>query len=350
MSSLIYGNSRSTTMAFEKGSLILANYTASIKETGDVFDTTFEDVAKEHFIHDEGIHYEPKLISIGDTSYPILEGVDKVLAETVVDERRTIELAPEMAFGEKNPSKIRMISIRKLGDNAEKVSVGDRVDIDGRMGTIRFIGSGRVQIDYNHRYAGKTIVYDIHVIKSVEDTDDRVVEIIKERLHLHEPDISFALADNKLSITISAMQSRLNDLRMAKNFVQSDIFKFVPTIDEVSFIEVYTNPQRPAPENTAESADQPDTAETTDADQPDTAETTDADQPDTAETTDADQPDTAETTDADQPDTAETTDADQPDTAETTDADQPDTAETTDADQPDTAETTDADQPAADKL
>ena len=335
-------------MAFKKGSLILANYTASIKETGDVFDTTFEDVAKEHFIHDEGIHYEPKLISIGDTSYPILEGVDKVLAETVVDERRTIELAPEMAFGEKNPSKIRMISIRKLGDNAEKVSVGDRVDIDGKMGTIRFIGSGRVQIDYNHRYAGKTIVYDIHVVKSVEDTDDRVAEIIKERLHLHEPDISFALADNKLSITISAMQSRLHDLRMAKNFVQSDIFKFVPTIDEVSFIEVYTNPQRPAPENTAETtgADQPDTAETTGADQPDTAETTGADQPDTAESADqpdtaesADQPDTAES--ADQPDTAES--ADQPDTAES--ADQPDTAES--ADQPDTAES--ADQPAADK-
>ena len=338
-------------MAFEKGSLILANYTASIKETGDVFDTTFEDVAKEHFIHDEGIHYEPKLISIGDMSYPILEGVDKVLAETVVDERRTIELAPEMAFGEKNPSKIRMISIRKLGDNAEKVSVGDRVDIDGKMGTIRFIGSGRVQIDYNHRYAGKTIVYDIHVVKSVEDTNDRVAEIIKERLHLHEPDISFALADNKLSVTISAMQSRLNDLRMAKNFVQSDIFKFVLTIDEVSFIEVYTNPQRPALENTAEPADQPDTAEPADqpdtaepADQPDTAEPADqpdtaepADQPDTAEP--ADQPDTAEP--ADQPDTAEP--ADQPDTAEP--ADQPDTAEP--ADQPDTAEP--ADQPAADK-
>ena len=259
-------------MAFEKGSLILANYTASIKETGDVFDTTLEDVAKEHAMHEEGMSYEPKLISIGDMSYPILEGVDKVLAETTVDERRTIELAPEMAFGEKNPSKIRMISMRKLGDDAEKVSVGDRVDIDGKMGTIRFMGSGRVQIDYNHRYAGKTIIYDIHVVKSVEDPDDKVAEIIRERLHLHEPDVSFVLADNKLSITISGMQSRINDLRMAKNFIQSDIFKFIPTVDEVSFVEVYANPQRPAPDDATKSGDanQPDDAAEP-ANQPDDA-------------------------------------------------------------------------------
>ena len=49
-----------------------------------------------------------------------------------------------------------MIPLRKLGEDAEKVSVGDTVEIDNKKGIIRFIGSGRVQIDYNHRFAGKT--------------------------------------------------------------------------------------------------------------------------------------------------------------------------------------------------
>ena len=37
--------------------------------------------------------------------------------------------------------------------------------MDNRTGIIRFIGSGRVEIDFNHRYAGRTLVYDVKYIK-----------------------------------------------------------------------------------------------------------------------------------------------------------------------------------------
>ena len=37
-----------------------------------------------------------------------------------------------------------MIPLRKLGEDAEKVSIGDMIEVDNKKGVVRFIGSGRV--------------------------------------------------------------------------------------------------------------------------------------------------------------------------------------------------------------
>ena len=53
-------------MTFNKGSLILLDYTAKIKDTGEVFETTIEEEAKKHSLHDHNVKYQPKLVSIGE--------------------------------------------------------------------------------------------------------------------------------------------------------------------------------------------------------------------------------------------------------------------------------------------
>ena len=95
-----------------------------------------------------------------------------------------------------------MIPIRKLGEDAEKVSVGDTIEVDNKRGIIRFIGSGRVQIDYNHRYAGKTILFDVNVLKSLDSPNDKVDGILKNRLPVEDSKISFDLKDKEVNITI----------------------------------------------------------------------------------------------------------------------------------------------------
>ena len=93
-----------------------------------------------------------------------------------------------------------MIPIRKLGEDAEKVTVGDSIEIDGKRGIIRYIGSGRVQVDYNHRYAGKTILFDVNVIKSLDSPNDKVDGILKNRLPVEDTKIEFDLKDNEVNI------------------------------------------------------------------------------------------------------------------------------------------------------
>lgn len=235
-------------MTFSKGSLILVDYTAKVKDTDDVFDTTIEEDAKKHSIHEQSVKYGPHLVSIDEVSYPVLKGLDEALAKTSVGDKLTVEVTPEKGFGERDSGKIRMIPIRKLGEDAEKVSVGDTIEIDNKKGIIRFIGSGRVQVDYNHRYAGKTILYDVSVVKSLETAQDKVDGILKNRLPVEDSKISFDLTGTEASVSIPEELLRADGLQIMKHFIQMDIFKFVPTLERVSFVETHLNKAKKKPE------------------------------------------------------------------------------------------------------
>lgn len=230
-------------MTFNKGSLILIDYTAKVKDSEEIFDTTIEEDAKKHSIHEPNVKYQPKLVSIGEVSYPVLKGLDEALAKTVVGDKLTVEVTPDKGFGERDSGKVRMIPIRKLGEDAEKVSVGDTIEVDNKRGIIRFIGSGRVQIDYNHRYAGKTILYDVNVVKSLDSPNDKVDGILKNRLPLEDSKITFELKDKEVSITIPEEILRVDGLQIMKHFIQLDVFKFVPSLEKVNFIETHLNKQ-----------------------------------------------------------------------------------------------------------
>jgi peptidylprolyl isomerase len=230
-------------LTFNKGSLVLIDYTAKVKDSEEIFDTTIEEDAKKHSIHEPNVKYQPKLVSIGEVSYPVLKGLDEALAKTTVGDKLTVEVTPDKGFGERDSGKVRMIPIRKLGEDAEKVSVGDTIEVDNKRGIIRFIGSGRVQIDYNHRYAGKTILYDVNVIKSLDSPNDKVDGILKNRLPLEDSKISFELKDKEVSITVPEEILRADGLQIMKHFIQLDIFKFVPSLEKVNFIETHLNKQ-----------------------------------------------------------------------------------------------------------
>lgn len=243
-------------MTFEKGSLILIDYTAKIKDTDQIFESTIEKEAKNHKIYDPSITYTPKLISVGESW--VLKGLDEALANTSVGDKLTIEITPDKGFGQRDPGKVRMIPLRKLGDDAEKVSVGDSIELDGKKGVIRYIGSGRVQIDYNHKCAGKIIVYDVNVIKALESDDDKIEGILKKHLPAQDWKLQFEKTENNLDIFISEKLFRTDGLQMIKHFIQLDIFKFIPTLDKVSFTETFESKTKKNPPKDSDEQEQSD--------------------------------------------------------------------------------------------
>lgn len=228
-------------MTFSKGSLILIDYTAKVKDTNEVFETTSEDDAKKHSIHDTNIKYQPKLVSVGESW--VLKGLDEALSNTKVGDKLTIEVTPDKGFGERDSGKVRKIPLRKLGEDAEKVSVGDTIDIDNKTGIIRYIGSGRVQVDYNHRFAGKTILYDVNVLKSLDSDDDKILGILKRHIPVDDAKLAFKKTGNTVDITIPEEIFRSDGLQVLKHFIQIDIFKFVPSLEKINYIETHVNKQ-----------------------------------------------------------------------------------------------------------
>ncbi len=226
-------------MTFNKGSLILVDYTAKVKDTDIVFETTIEAEAKKHSIHDANIKYQPKLVSVGESW--VIKGLDEALANSKVGDKTSVEVTPDKGFGERDSGKVRMIALRKLGEDADKVSVGDTIEIDQKTGIIRFIGSGRVQIDYNHRFAGKTILYDVNVLKALETDDEKINGMLKRHLPVDDSKLVFKKTGTSLDITIPEELFRSDGLQVMKHFIQSDIFKFVPALEKINFLETHLN-------------------------------------------------------------------------------------------------------------
>ena len=239
LSNLIYGKLTAIFMTLEKGSLILLDYTAKIKDTNEIFETTRESDVKNSQDFDPSKKYEPRLLGVGEGW--VLKGLDDALLNANIDEHLNIEIPPEKAFGERDPSKVRMIPLRKLGEKANEIGIGDVVELDERMGIVRFIGSGRVQVDFNHKYAGKTLVYDADIVKKIETDDEKISNLVRRRLPIESSDIHFEKKDSLLEIVIPEKIFLLDGLQIIKRGIVSDLFKFVPEFKDIVFIEKFSN-------------------------------------------------------------------------------------------------------------
>jgi peptidylprolyl isomerase len=226
-------------LTFAKGSLILVDYTAKVKDTNEVFETTLIDEAKKHSIFENNLKYQPKLVSVGESW--VIKGLDDALTNAKVGDKLTVDVTPEKGFGARDPTKVKMIPLRKLGEDAEKVTVGDTIEVDQKTGIVRFIGSGRVQVDFNHRFAGKTIIYDVNVIKSLESNEDKVAAILKRHMPVEDSKIVSKLNGTALDVIIPEEIFGAEGLRVIKHFIQMDVFKFIPTLEKINFVETYNN-------------------------------------------------------------------------------------------------------------
>jgi peptidylprolyl isomerase len=233
-------------MSLDKGTLIFANYTAKVKDTGEAIETTLEDEAKKLNIYDATRKYGPRLIAVGEGW--LISGLDDAIREMDVSQRKEIELSPEKAFGKRDPTQTRMIPLRKFGEKADELAVGDSIEVDNRVGIVRFIGSGRAQVDFNHRLAGKSIVYDFEVLSKVETEDDRVRALIDRRFAGEGSKVAYTRSGGDLEVSIPEDLFLTEGLQIIKRGISTDIFKFVPTVVNLTFVEKFVNKNPAKPE------------------------------------------------------------------------------------------------------
>jgi peptidylprolyl isomerase len=228
-------------MPLDKSSLVLVDYTARVKDTNEIFETTREDEAKKTDHYDPSRKYEPRLVSVGESW--VLKGLDEALAKANVGDKMNVEVSPDKGFGDRDPGKVRMIPQRKLGEKADEVSVGDVIEVDDRTGIVRYVGSGRIQVDFNHRFAGRTLLYDVNVLKKLETDEDKVKALARRRMGLDDTKMKLKLSAPDLEIELPEEAYLAEGLQIIKRAVANDIFKFVPSVKNVRFTENYRQPE-----------------------------------------------------------------------------------------------------------
>ena len=237
-------------MTFQKGDFILIDHVAKVKETGEIFDTTKEDIAKKERLYKEGEIYEPKLVVLGEGW--VLQALDESLATFELEKPSTTEIPPDKAFGPRDPEKVRLIPMRRLIEKGITPQLGARIEFNGKPATIRTMGAGRVQLDFNPTLAGKTLVYEVTVLKKLETIEEKMTALVHRRVPL--VDVSkFDLKIKKTEADIDMPEDAfyIEGIQVAKRGIALDIQKFFQEINTVKFVEAFKR-QKPAVAVTAE--------------------------------------------------------------------------------------------------
>jgi peptidylprolyl isomerase len=230
-------------LPIKSGDFLLINYTLKVKETGETVGTTIESVAKETKLFRGEEKYEPFFVVVGEGWVP--KGLDEAFPGFEVSKATTIELPPEKAYGARDPKKVRLTPLRKFTAEGLTPVPGLQVNIDGKAAQVRAVGAGRVQVDYNHPFAGRTLVYDVTVEKIIETDEEKVKNLLHKRLPpVEQNKFNVSIENGKLQIEIPEEAFFLEGLQVAKQTITADVGKFFPKIEAVTFVE---NFKKPAP-------------------------------------------------------------------------------------------------------
>ena len=162
-------------MVFNDGDFLKIEYTARRTSDKSVVLTTVEKIAKEEKVYDKDTKYAPQLVVVGKNS--IIAGVDRAVKGMAVNESKTIEVEPGDGFGERRED---LVSVMHLSDFREKdidPRPGMQINLDGTIATVKSVNSGRVVVDANHPLAGERLLYDVKVVRKLENDSDKLVAL-----------------------------------------------------------------------------------------------------------------------------------------------------------------------------
>lgn len=144
----------------ENGHLISINYTVTDKENGEKLDSS-------------DTQGQPLVFLLGQNQ--VISGLENALLGKNIGEIFKVEIAPEDAYGIRNPDFLQEVPKDQFqGIDLKKgmTLFGQSDDGQTVQVIVDEIGETSVMIDYNHPLSGKTLVFDVEILSSKEPTED----------------------------------------------------------------------------------------------------------------------------------------------------------------------------------
>ena len=118
--------------------------------------------------------------------------------------------------------------------------VGEIVEINGMLATIRNITGGRVIVDFNHPLAGKTLIYEVKIVKKIDDPLEKIKYLLHRRIKPVAPEkFGVKIVNGTLRIEMPKETYFIEDIQYIKQAVVREIEKYVPLAPTVEFVETY---------------------------------------------------------------------------------------------------------------
>lgn len=161
-------------MKLQKNDFIEIEFTAKLKD-GGIFDSNIASELSKINPNYSPEQAKPFSFAIGQDMF--LKGIDDFFVNKEVKsfpENFIVELSPENAFGKRNTKAVQLMPIRVFHQHNINPVAGIPFNFDGRIGKVLSVSGGRVIVDFNSPLAGKDVVYEIKVLKKLEDQEEKV--------------------------------------------------------------------------------------------------------------------------------------------------------------------------------
>ncbi|KZX11034.1 peptidylprolyl isomerase [Methanobrevibacter curvatus] len=234
-------------MAIENGDFVKIEFTGKVVETGDVFDTTSEEIAKEADIFDDKKSYTPLPIILGGGH--LLEGLDKAIIGLNEGDSKVVTLAPEEAYGDRDQKLVQLMPAKEFKKQGMTPYPGLQFQAEGHTGKILTVSGGRVKVDFNNPLAGKTVEYSVVVNKVLDNDEDKIKSLIQ--LHYAYPNLDVEKTalnfDGKtVAITLDDItrfdQKSYMDVTFQRFRIAKDIYENLD-YDNVQFVDEFKKPE-----------------------------------------------------------------------------------------------------------
>jgi FKBP-type peptidyl-prolyl cis-trans isomerase 2 len=214
-----------------EGDFIRLEYVGRIKESGEIFDLTKEEIAKESGVYNPEFIYKPVPVIIG--SYFIIKGIDEELRKMKVGEKKKIIVNSKDGFGDRSEKLIKLIPLAEFKKQKIDPFPGMPVTISNLRGRVLSISGGRVKVDFNHPLAGKELEYDLEIKEEITEKEDKikaVFELFTGPKKETEIEIKDDIVELKIGVDIH---------RHVKEDIVETIKKWIKDIKKIRFVEEF---------------------------------------------------------------------------------------------------------------
>lgn len=217
-------------MTVKNGDFIRIEYTEMVE--GQVIATTDKDVATEKGIFSEEAQYGPHLIVVG--AGQLVKGYEADLIGKEIGYSGTVEIAPENAFGLRDPKLVEIVPINRFKE--QKPVPGMRVGVENKVGTVTRVIGRKVNVDFNHPLAGRTIVYDYKIVENIDDQLEKLKALIKTFAHM---DLEVEIKDDVAIIAVLWELGYYKEWLMIRRGLADMIIQHLG-LKEVDYVEKHT--------------------------------------------------------------------------------------------------------------
>lgn len=142
-------------------------------ENGDTVTLTYTGTLEDGTVFDSSEGHEPIEFTLGTRM--VIPGLENGVLGMIAFETKTITIPPEQAYGPLRPDMIVTAPKDKLPPDMV-YEIGQQLESrqpDGRVmfATVTKITEDSVRLDTNHPLAGKTLIFDIEIVKITKNIE-----------------------------------------------------------------------------------------------------------------------------------------------------------------------------------